>query len=156
MNWEAIGAVSELTGALAVVVTLIYLAIQVRQHTSAVRSASYQSMTDALNQINMAIASDAHLLRVISSKPGSVSELSPEDYYRFSYVLLSLFRVRETAYYQRKAGTAASQSWDREDVTLRKNLESSGVREWWRTTGYGFAPEFKRYVDRIVDDIDSS
>lgn len=87
---------------------------------------------------------------------GAVSELSPEDYYRYSYVLLSLFRVRETAYCQREAGTAASQSWDREDVTLRKNLESSGVREWWRTTGYGFAPEFKRYVDRVVDEIDSS
>ncbi len=33
MSWEAIGAIAELVGALAVVLTLIYLAIQIRQNT---------------------------------------------------------------------------------------------------------------------------
>ena len=35
MNWEAIGAIAELAGAAAVVLTLVYLAIQVRQNTAA-------------------------------------------------------------------------------------------------------------------------
>ena len=35
MNWEAIGALGEVIGALAVFLTLIYLAVQVRQHTRA-------------------------------------------------------------------------------------------------------------------------
>ncbi|MFT4562959.1 MAG: hypothetical protein ACI9BW_002710 [Gammaproteobacteria bacterium] len=33
MNWDALGAISELVGALAVVATLVYLAIQIRQNT---------------------------------------------------------------------------------------------------------------------------
>jgi hypothetical protein len=33
MNWEAIGAIAELVGAGAVVLTLIYLSIQLRQNT---------------------------------------------------------------------------------------------------------------------------
>jgi hypothetical protein len=156
MNWEALGAISELIGAVTVVVTLVYLAIQVRQHTSAIRSSSFQATTDALNHINMTIASDADLLRVISSKPDSLDELSPEDFYRYSYILLSLFRVRETAFYQQHQGTSAQQSWIREEVTLRKNLESAAAREWWKTIGYGFAPDFKQYVDNVIDEIERS
>ena len=37
MNWEALGALSELIGAIAVVLTLIYLAVQIRQNTRAIR-----------------------------------------------------------------------------------------------------------------------
>jgi hypothetical protein len=156
MNWEAIGALSELVGATAVVVTIGYLAVQVRQQTHSVRSASYQASTDALNQINMAIATDAELLRVVSSKPVSLDALSTEDRYRYSYILLSLFRVRETIFYQRNEGTTAQQSWIREEVTLKQNLESAAVREWWKTIEYGFAPEFSEFVDGVITHIEAT
>jgi hypothetical protein len=156
VNWNAIGAISELVGAVAVIASLIYLAAQVRQHTRAIQSSSFQGTTDALNHINMMIASDPDLLRVISSRPSSLGELSVEDRYRYSYVLLSLFRVRETAYHQQHEGTTALQSWIREEVTLRSNLESPAAREWWKTVGYGFAPEFSQYVDGVVSDIEES
>ena len=38
MNWDAAGAIGEIVGALAVVITLVYLAIQVRQNTRHVRA----------------------------------------------------------------------------------------------------------------------
>lgn len=155
MNWEAIGALSEMIGATAVVVTIAYLAFQLRHQALAVRSASYQATTDALNQINLTIATDPELLRVVSSKPASLNVLSLEDRYRYSYVLLSLFRVRETIFYQRDEGTTAKQSWIREEVTMKKNLESAAVRDWWTTIEYGFAPEFKDYVDAVVAQLES-
>jgi hypothetical protein len=37
MNWDAISAVGEIVGALAVMVFLGYLAIQIRQNTESVR-----------------------------------------------------------------------------------------------------------------------
>ena len=42
MNWQAIGAVGEIGGAVGVILTLIYLAGQLRQNTNALRSASYE------------------------------------------------------------------------------------------------------------------
>ena len=38
MNWDAIGAVGEILGALAVFVTLIYLAIQTRDNVKVLRA----------------------------------------------------------------------------------------------------------------------
>ena len=38
MNWEALGAIGEVLGAVGVIVTLVYLALQVRQNTRHVRA----------------------------------------------------------------------------------------------------------------------
>ncbi len=43
MNWEAIGAIGEIAGAIGVIVTLMYLAIQLRQNTNASQVAAIQS-----------------------------------------------------------------------------------------------------------------
>jgi len=46
MNWEAIGAIGEVGGAVAVIATVIYLARQIRQNTSALRSTATQAAHD--------------------------------------------------------------------------------------------------------------
>jgi len=45
MNWDAIGAVGEVVGAICVVLTLGYLAVQIRQNTRATRATTYSSTT---------------------------------------------------------------------------------------------------------------
>ena len=64
MNWEAIGAIGETAGAVGVIVTLIYLAIQVRQNTRSSRLASFQSSTELLNAVSNAIANNDDLAEI--------------------------------------------------------------------------------------------
>jgi hypothetical protein len=49
MNW---GAVAELVGALAVIVTIAYLAVQIRQNNKLVASSIAGSIRDALKRNN--------------------------------------------------------------------------------------------------------
>ena len=51
MNWEAIGAVGEITGAAAVVVTLGYLARQIRQSMAAAKTDSRQRVLDRYSDV---------------------------------------------------------------------------------------------------------
>ncbi len=44
MNWDAIGAVGEIVGALAVLITLIYLAMQIRQNSNMQRAQTHQQL----------------------------------------------------------------------------------------------------------------
>ena len=45
MNWDAIGAIAERLGAIGVVVSLLYLATQIRQNTKSVRAAAFFGVT---------------------------------------------------------------------------------------------------------------
>ena len=46
MNWNAIGAIGEVVGATGVIATLIYLSVQIRQNTKAVRGAALDAITE--------------------------------------------------------------------------------------------------------------
>jgi hypothetical protein len=49
MNWEAISALGQIVGAIAVVISVIYLPLQVRSNARQTRLASMRSMSDAFN-----------------------------------------------------------------------------------------------------------
>ncbi len=51
MNWDAIGAIGEATGAIAVLITLIYLAVQLRQNTEQARQANMIARADISAQV---------------------------------------------------------------------------------------------------------
>ncbi len=53
MNWDAIGAVSEVAAAIGVVVSLVYLAVQIRENTRSSRSATRQSIVESVIATNM-------------------------------------------------------------------------------------------------------
>jgi hypothetical protein len=56
VNWDAVAAMGEIPGALAVLVALIYLAVQIKQNTSAVATATYESTMTGFNDINVVVA----------------------------------------------------------------------------------------------------
>jgi len=57
MNWEAIGAVGEIIGAMAVVLSLIYLAIQVRQNSNMARAESRLRLVDTFREFSNSLES---------------------------------------------------------------------------------------------------
>ena len=52
MNWNAIGALGEIFGAVAVFVSLAYLAIQIKANTASMRTASRQSVSNEFRDFN--------------------------------------------------------------------------------------------------------
>jgi len=61
MNWEAIGAIGEIAGAIGVVVTLAYLSVQLRQNTKASRLSAIQAASENSSRFSELLASDAAL-----------------------------------------------------------------------------------------------
>ncbi len=64
MNWDAIGAVGEMIGALAVVVTLAYLAIQVRHAQGEAARGVSLNRTDAAREFNLSVALDERFAKI--------------------------------------------------------------------------------------------
>ena len=75
MNWEAIGAIGETLGAVAVVVSLLYLAAQIRQNSRIVKGASAQAITQTI-QSELRWSSDmGDILVKVFNNPESLSQV---------------------------------------------------------------------------------
>ena len=68
MNWEALGAISEILAAIAVVVTLAYLAKQIRQNSQAVEIAALRDTTDQWNQWSEVLATSPDLADIVGRR----------------------------------------------------------------------------------------
>jgi hypothetical protein len=78
MNWEAIGSIGELIGAAGVVVSLAYLAVQIRQNTVALRITSYQDVAQQLWQPLAQMVADPSLVAAFGKNLAG-EELDPEE-----------------------------------------------------------------------------
>ena len=87
MNWEAISAIGQLIGALAVIITIIYLAIQMKQNTAAVATSTYESTMTGFNDINVIVASTPELASIINRGCMNTDKLTETENVQFNFIL---------------------------------------------------------------------
>lgn len=155
MNWEAIGAIGEAIGAVGVIASLIYLAVQVRASTraSAVESklASTRMRTDFLNYL----IESSDLNNLFNQGRQGIEPLSTEDYYRFSNMALHAFSFLSAGYFQFCKGTLNEDDWNETRAIISFLLRGPGIREWWVKVGkYMFGDNFVSFVESEIKKIE--
>jgi hypothetical protein len=150
INWDALGAIGEIVGAAAVVLTLAYLAMQIRQNTRTVKAASHHAITDSMNHISISIAQNPDVARIWRMGNEDLSSLTEDEFVSFGFLLLTYMRVFETLYYQRKIGTMEEQLYIAEEKTLRWAVKNPGFRSWWVDNPISLSQEFRDYIDRLI------
>ncbi len=149
VNWSTLGALGEFIGGIAVVISLVYVGLQIRQNSHSVRAASQI----AIKQLSSAIT--AHLsapdmARVYLEGLKDSSSLSPEDRVRFHSLMLSLFGTYEAAFFQSYYGTIPAELQDPASDQARFHLRQPGVKQWWESGGRRrFSPKFVEELERI-------
>jgi hypothetical protein len=88
MNWDAIGAIGEIAGAIAVVLSLMYLATQIRQNTKVAQSNTRQGVTNSAMIGGQMLAENRDLASFLL-KLNSGEELESHE----------LFRLNSMAYF---------------------------------------------------------
>jgi hypothetical protein len=83
MNWDAIGAIGEAISAVVVLVTLVYLVIQVRAYKQQAFLTSLQTIYDSLNNFPALIAESESLASIISRGRENYRSLNPVELLRF-------------------------------------------------------------------------
>ena len=111
MNWTAVGAVGELVGGVVVVVTLIYLAAQIRQNTRATRAHATASLASEMERNLLAVAENGALAEVFVKASQGV-DLSPAEGVRLLFWWGSYVRNIESHFLQADLGSMS------EDILL--------------------------------------
>ena len=150
MDWDAISAIGEVVGAAAVVVTLIYLSVQIRQNT---RSNQVSAEIEALEQLSnwvTRISTDKDAQRLWDLVAEGSEPLSTEDSGQYLWIMGELFWVVESAFVQYRRGYLSKEAWMRFETTLAGTLDNKLTREWWENREVPHSPEFRNYVDRLI------
>ena len=99
MNWEAIGAIGEIAGAIAVVVTLVYFAMQLRQYATGLQSATFHTTMQEFNQINVAQL-DPTLADLFDRGMNNPDSLTSTENYQFVWIARVYVNIWENMYQQ--------------------------------------------------------
>lgn len=150
MDWNAVAAISAIIQAVVVIVSLGYVAVQLRQNTKAIVANSRQGLLDSeigLISDYMNHAVDPHLV-------DDHTKLSREDERRFTWLIVKALRIREAAWHQYKSGTLDEESWRSYMVPVRGIFSTR--RAQFVLSFYTGSPEFMRLIREQLDEPDAA
>ena len=149
MNWEAISAIGQIVGALAVVISLIYLGWGVRSSARATQIASERSLADLGVRFLQHIAEHADLSELYYRGLHDFQSLEGAERMRFSALMGQMFRLYEETYFGQSEGHLALRLWREAEAALRDIYGYPGVQAWWRNRSHWFSEKFVKFVDQI-------
>ncbi|HEY3215325.1 MAG TPA: hypothetical protein VGK93_02410 [Candidatus Eisenbacteria bacterium] len=151
MNWETIATISQACGSLAVVVSLVYMAVQVRQGTRAIRAESARAAVAAMRDFNKAMIQDPVVARIFRLGAEDLSKLSDDERAQFGHLLFSFFKTAEELHYQFCRGALAADIWRTWQTVLAVYATSPGFREYWSRRSILFTPAFRAECESWKD-----
>jgi hypothetical protein len=151
MNWDALSAIAEFVAALLVLPTLIYLAIQFRQNTQAVKSATYQAINDSMTKNLENITEIECLVPLMLKAQENYSSLSEEEKTRYHYLHMAMFRRFEGVYIQRNLGLIPASMTEGYERSFLSYCINSPIRDVWPTIRVGFGTGFADYMDKCLE-----
>jgi len=161
MNWEAIGAVGEILGAIGVIATLAYLAVQIRQNTQMVKAQTRDSITNKQLDYYSSIyendgSSESYFAAVSKefdiSDQAVVDELfQDKEFQRFALIVLGNFRLWENEWYQYQQGLFETEEFLPRQVNWSKNMSIPAYKLAWSFYRDEFSPSFRQVIDELVN-----
>ena len=151
MNWDVVSAVAEVIGAIAIVVSLIYVGIQVNDGTRAARSATASDAASVMQAWYLEVGSDPQKSTAFLNGMASPDALTREEFYQFTMMLHAGFLAFQNAYYLSQEGTL--------DGGLQRSItnvmlavkDQPGFHLYWNDRKQMFNPSFVGFVDKLLE-----
>jgi hypothetical protein len=149
MDWDVIRASAEVFGTIAVVVSLIYVAIQIRQNTRATKLATAQNLSQDFRGVLSPLYSDSEVSRIYLDAMADVEALDGHERFRAYVFTQGYLRTLENAYYQYANGAVDEYVWE----GLRSNLQfSKGTsvhKAFWADRQHIFSQQFRSFYESL-------
>ena len=145
MNWEAISAIGQIVGAFAVVISLIYVAREIRRNARAERLASMDTVIRWLGEL----VAHPHLRELYYRGIHDFESLKGADLVGFSMLMDQLFYIYQEMYYQQLEGQLDQRVWGMTEAPMRDLIGYSGIQAWWRLRSHWFSEEFVNHINQL-------
>jgi len=157
INWQDLGNIGQFISAIAVVISLTYLAYQVKQNTIQIdhntKAAHSQGINSSIShtlEIRQAIFEDEEVLRIFYIGNSDPSSLSEEDRLRYRLILHNCIGTIWNTYAQVLYADLPRERWDSQKTLIKRLLLTDGGIWFWTHFSGEFNPLFKKNVENLI------
>ncbi len=149
MNLEQFAYLGTILSGIGVIATVIYMSIEIRNNTSAVRASAFQEVVNSFASISFDIAKDKNLTELFLRAGRNVAALSEVERTQYNFMLLSFLRRAESVYFQSEVRTLHERHWSGIRASIAWVMASPGARASWSEIKNRFNPQFSAFIDGL-------
>lgn len=147
---ETLGNLGEFIGGVAVLATLIYLAVQVRQNNTIAKASSHHQGEHQFNHWTLEIAKSSELADILTRGHADPFSLKPMELTRYYLMLIPMFNTFETVYIQHLDGLASKEQWKTLEKSFIRMLAIEGVQYFVGQHPWHYDERFKNYIHDMI------
>ena len=144
---EDLGNIGDFLGGITVIVTLLYLAYQVRQNTKSTHSASYQAIVSTMSTFSRELAYVEERSDIFSRGMMHPEELTISERTRFYLIMTSYFRNFENIHFQYQSKAIPDDVWEGWAYRMASSLKTPGCLLWWQRDQLVYSARFRQYIN---------
>ena len=145
---------TQLLGGIGVIASMIYVGIQIRNNSRAVRAATNLQISHTQTSSLYNMASNADLAELVVRGGGDFAALKGLDRARFRFHAMFVLTFNQNIFFQHKIGTLTGDDWDSFSGDLVSYFDMPGARAAWPTYKKRFNTKFQAHVNQIVEQIE--
>jgi len=151
LDWEIIGAVAEFVGAVGVVVTLLYVARQIRAAAVEGQRSRYNELTSSVANTGQTWAANDALSEIMFRGLRDPSSLEPYESFRFYSGVYGLMKTWEATYHYSVDQGIHDWGADGLRATMSSFMALPGMQRYWAGRRSWYSQAFQAEVDRVIE-----
>lgn len=152
IDLQSLANIGEIVGAVAVVASLLYLAAQVRQGTTAQRTENYARALERVSAMQSVLSQDGEISRIFAKGVQDPSRITALERIRFTWSLYVAFDAFEFMFHTYNTDQIPDEVWERWSSTVAWWLCFPGVQAWWQNRPVQFSKSFTVFVEALIRD----
>ena len=150
---EYFALMAEIVGGLGVIISVIYLAVQVGDGNKELRAQNHYNALSLAQQPMQMLIADKEIAGIYVAGLKDPKGLSETDAERLEHYNLLLFNSWEFSYYQNMGETIPPELWYGHDGWMRGEAKTNAAfQSTWRDLEYAFADPFRNYVNEVFEE----
>ena len=150
MTWETAGIIAEIVAAIAVLISLWYLAIQLKRNTELERAELEVQLGLTWADLHDNMIQNANLARAYDLAAENWKEMSDEDVRAYLWFVAKSFHILEGMYRQHRRGLLTGEVWAPYERYIFGVLQIEAVLGWWQSDGSLTSREFQTHVEGLL------
>ena len=150
MTLEEIGILSNIAAALAVMGSLIFVGLQVRQANRMMKDAAIRLHAEKIQSISQAMFEVPGLADVFARGGADISKLSLEERIRFINFCTYILRILEQLHLQREMGLMDKELWEANIKIIRDIHQLPGFASAWEIRRHTLSVRFQKFYEHYV------